>query len=162
MTVMTATTGAWDAARDAPGSFFSSCSFLFLWLIHIYLQWLPRHRHLLSSLHHCHSLKTPANHATTIKGAKTMEPRFHHLCPRAWDVMRLEPQVYFFFLSFFLSSTNDFIYIDYDLWLKQLQLNNHHHHTRTATSCRTTTTKHHTMAMPATTTVPLNRGCFFF
>ena len=64
-TMATATT-----RMTPPSKFFFSCFFLFLWLIHMYLQWLPRRHHLLPSLHHRHSLKTPANHATTRKGPK--------------------------------------------------------------------------------------------
>ena len=47
-------------------SFFFSCFFLFLWLIHIFTV----ATRTPPSLHHHHSLKTPANHARRWKGTK--------------------------------------------------------------------------------------------
>ena len=83
---------------SSPGKFSFFLLFLCQWLIHIYLQWLPRHCHLLSSLHH-HSLKTPANHTTTMKGAQ--------------DTMQA-PGMFFLFHFFF--------YLRFYLFIYRLQL----------------------------------------
>ena len=94
MTVTTVTTGAWDATASwTPGKFFFFLVFfLFLWLIHIFTVATRTPPSPLLSPPPSLPQNSSQPHKM-MKGDQTTEPWFCHLCPRARDVMRLEPQV---------------------------------------------------------------------